>query len=60
MAKNKGRWIKERKSISKYPNTEHQKRIAEAGKRVALECKGKKGSEFRFCRIKVMERFFGK
>ena len=57
---NKGRWLKERKPISPYPATEHQKKIAEAGKKISEECTGKKGSEFKLCRYEVLKEIFKK
>ena len=60
MPKKKGRWIKERRPISKYKKTDAQKKIAEAGKEIAMECKGKKGNEFVVCRSSILEKFFGK
>lgn len=56
----KGRWVKVRKPISPYPITEHQKKIAESGKRISEECTGKKGVEFNLCRSEVLRDIFKK
>ena len=53
-----GRWIKERKKIKDYPKTEHQEKIAEAGKEIGLECTGKTGDDFRACRCNVLAKYF--
>jgi len=54
----KGRWIKERKKIKKYPKTEHQEKIAEAGKEIGEKCAGREGENFRDCRCKVLAKYF--
>jgi len=55
-----GRWLKVRKEVSPYPDTEQQKKIAEAGKRIAEDCTGKKGKEFQLCRSEVLQEMFRK
>jgi len=54
------RWLKIRKDIREYPQTEQQKKVKVAGKVVGLLCKGKKGQEFRTCRVEVLQCLFGK
>lgn len=56
----RGRWIKARKKPSKYPKTQQQMKIEEAGKRIAEECTGRRGREFQLCRSKVLEEIFRK
>ena len=53
-------WTKMRKEISDYPMTGQQKKVRVAGKVVGLVCKGKKGQEFRSCRIEVLGCLFKK
>lgn len=40
------------------PKSEAQKKIGQAGRRIAQECTGFKGAEFQACRSKVLEEFF--
>jgi hypothetical protein len=47
-------WLKIRKQIRDYPETEQQRKVKVAGKVVGLVCKGKKGQEFRSCRTEVL------
>ena len=56
----KGRWLKPRKEISKYPKTEQQEKIAQAGKEIGEKCKGLKEGEFCLCRFQVLEKYFKK
>jgi len=53
-----GTWIKERKRPAPRKKTEHQKKVAKAGKLVGKRCKGKKGTEYRQCRHEVMKEVF--
>ena len=53
-------WIKQRKVPEKYRKTEQKSKIAEAGKEISKECKGKKGSEFTSCRHEVLNKLFKK
>lgn len=55
-----GKWIKERKEISEYPETEQQKKIAEAGKEIGKKCTGLKDKDFSLCRCTILEKFFPK
>lgn len=59
MAK-KGEWIKRRKKYKKYPKTDQQRKIAEAGEEIKKKCKGKKGEEFHSCRMEVLRETFKK
>lgn len=60
MSHKKGRWIKERKKIAEYPETEQQKKIREAGEMIKEKCTGMKGAEFHTCRSEVLEDVFKK
>ena len=53
-------WMKMRKEISEYPETKQQSKIRVAGKVVGKVCKGKKGSDFRACRVNVFACLFDK
>lgn len=54
-------WVKVRNTKKhKGGKTAAQSRIAEAGRQVAKECKGKKGSDFTSCRAEVVQKFFHK
>jgi len=55
-----GQWFKTRKPPREYPRTPQQEKIAEAGKKVGEECKGKTGSEYVSCRHEVLVEIFGK
>jgi len=55
---NKGRWVKTRKPVSPYPQTEQQQKIAEAGRKISEECTGKEGAEFKLCRSRVLHEIF--
>lgn len=54
----KGRWVKVRRTINDYPETEQQKKIREAGILIKENCTGKKGQEFQTCRIEVLDKVF--
>ena len=54
-----GGWVKPRRSVGKYAKTAQQKRVADAGREVGTECKGKTGSAFKTCRHDVMKKHFG-
>lgn len=58
--KKKGRIIKERKPISPYPKTEQQRKVAEAGRKIAEECTGLRGREFYLCRSGILREIFKK
>jgi len=60
MSRKKGRWIKERKRTHKYPKTEQQKKVAEAGNLVKEKCTGLKENEFYTCRKEVLRAVFKK
>jgi len=59
MAK-QGKWVKVRKEIKKYPQTEQQRKIALAGELISKKCSGLTGGEFVACRSRIMEDIFGK
>ena len=56
----KGRWIKERRKLKDYPETEQQKKIRETGKEIKEKCTGLKGEDFGKCRIEVLDKVFKK
>lgn len=51
-------WVKLRKRISRYPNTDQQKKVKVAGELISLKCKGKKGLDFKQCRSEVLDCIF--
>lgn len=51
-------WIKERKIPKRYGKTKQQEKIAEAGRKIKIECSGKKGDEFHKCRMEVIKEVF--
>lgn len=51
-------WVKPRKPISDYPETNQQKKVKVAGKVVAKLCKGKKKGEFYECRHEILDCLF--
>jgi len=53
-----GVWVKPRKPISKYPKTDQQKKVKVGGELIRVVCKGKKGTEFRQCRVEVLRCAF--
>lgn len=54
----KGRWVKFRKPIAKYPKTEQQKKVKVGGELIKIVCKGKKGKQFSQCRTLVLKCAF--
>lgn len=52
-------YVKVRRS-AKPPRMPQNDRIAAAGKDIATECTGKKGAEYKQCRIAVLDRHFPK
>ena len=52
-------WTKQRHAPSGYTRTAQQKKVAEAGREVGVECKGKTGATFKTCRSDVMRKHFG-
>lgn len=52
-------WTKQRHAPSAYTRTTAQKKVAEAGREMGKECKGKTGSAFKECRSDVMRKHFG-
>lgn len=53
-----GNWVKVRKPMAKYPETEQQKKVRVGGELIKKLCKGKKGQPFRRCRAKVLKCAF--
>ncbi len=53
-----GVWVKPRKPISKYPKTPQQLKVKVGGELIRVVCTGKKGTEFRLCRIDVLKCAF--
>ena len=53
-----GGWVKPRRTPSNYPKTVQQRKVADAGRAVGAECRGKKGAEFRTCRHKILAEQF--
>lgn len=53
-----GRWLKFRKSMSKYPKTQQQKKIKVGGELIKKVCTGKKGKDFVECRTTVLKCAF--
>jgi len=54
------RWIKFRKPISDYPETNQQKKVKLSGKVIGKVCTGKEKEEFYACRSDVLACLFGK
>jgi hypothetical protein len=54
----RGRWVKVRKTMAKYPETEQQKKVRVGGQLIKILCKGKKGEEFVQCRTSVLRCAF--
>jgi hypothetical protein len=53
-----GVWVKPRKPMSKYPKTPQQKNVKAGGELIRIFCTGKKGTEFRQCRVEVLKCAF--
>jgi hypothetical protein len=51
-------WVKPRKPMRKYPKTPQQKKVKVGGELIKVVCTGKKGTEFRQCRVEVLQCAF--
>jgi len=48
-----------RDAPDEYPKTPQQRKVAEAGRRIGKECKGKHGADYTSCRAEILASIFG-